>query len=111
VPWRQLAWQFANDRHNWRRPWDQKRRRFLTPTLLILQDPDLLEQVKQHILVQHENAASAWQINIRSVAASYQALMTPIFSNEPLTYSMWATKYCLPWQARQLQQKSNCHTP
>jgi multiphosphoryl transfer protein len=45
--------------------------------LLILQDPDLLEQVKQAILVGHENAASAWQTSIRSVAATYQGLNDP----------------------------------
>jgi phosphocarrier protein FPr len=52
--------------------------------LLILQDPDLLEQVKRCILDQRENAASAWQTNIRSVAASYQALNDPYFQQRAI---------------------------
>ncbi len=52
--------------------------------LLILQDPDLLEQVKQTILEQHENAASAWQTSIRSVAATYQGLNDPYFQQRAI---------------------------
>lgn len=52
--------------------------------LLILQDPDLLEAVKERILVQGENAAWAWQTCIRSVASTYQGLDDPYFQQRAI---------------------------
>lgn len=42
--------------------------------LLILQDPDLLEDVRQRIFNQKTNAAAAWYAAIQQVAATYRAL-------------------------------------
>lgn len=45
--------------------------------LLILEDPELLEQVRQSIFYDRENAAAAWHKNITQIAKSYQAVDDP----------------------------------
>ena len=45
--------------------------------LLILQDPDLIQQARLGIDERHENAAFAWNAAITSAAASYRALDDP----------------------------------
>jgi phosphocarrier protein FPr len=42
--------------------------------LLILQDPELIQQTRQAIFEQHQNAAAAWSDAAARVAASYRAL-------------------------------------
>ena len=44
---------------------------------LILQDPELLDQVHERIFHDQENAAAAWHKSITQVAATYQALDDP----------------------------------
>jgi len=45
--------------------------------LLILEDPDLLDQVHERIYQQHKNAAAAWNCSISAVAESYRSLDDP----------------------------------
>src|SRR5512139_2918381 len=45
--------------------------------LLILQDPDLIEQARKGIDKRHENAAFAWNAAIMEAAASYRSLDDP----------------------------------
>src|SRR5574338_177935 len=45
--------------------------------LLILQDPDLIQQARQGIDERHENAAFAWSAAITAAAESYRALDDP----------------------------------
>jgi len=45
--------------------------------LLILQDPDLIEQVRERIFKQHDNAAAAWHTIIQATADSYRSLDDP----------------------------------
>jgi phosphocarrier protein FPr len=45
--------------------------------LLILQDPDLLEQVRSFILEDGQNAGMAWDAKIKEIAKSYQTLDDP----------------------------------
>jgi len=42
--------------------------------LLILQDPDLIDQARQAIFTDHKNASAAWNDAAEGVSASYQAL-------------------------------------
>lgn len=67
----------------------RQRRRQLTATLgedqaaifdaheMILQDPDLVERVRNKIMSEKTNASAAWDENIRAVAADFQALDDP----------------------------------
>ena len=45
--------------------------------LLIIEDPDLLDQVHEHIYQKHQNASAAWNCSIASVAESYRSLDDP----------------------------------
>jgi phosphoenolpyruvate-protein phosphotransferase/dihydroxyacetone kinase phosphotransfer subunit len=45
--------------------------------LLILQDPDLLERVRSSIFEGNQNAAAAWDANIKEIAKNYQSLDDP----------------------------------
>lgn len=45
--------------------------------LLILDDPDLLDQVHERIYQEHENASAAWNSCIHAVAESYRSLEDP----------------------------------
>ena len=45
--------------------------------LLILQDPDLLDEVRGRINTSQENAAAAWRDSIEKLAQTYQALNDP----------------------------------
>ena len=45
--------------------------------LLILQDPDLIQQARKGIDERHENAAFAWNAAITAAAESYRALDDP----------------------------------
>jgi phosphocarrier protein FPr len=75
--------------------------------LLVLQDPDLIQQARTGIDERHENAAFAWNAAITAAAESYRALADPlrratapslilIFNNAPPMWRMWVRRYCLP---------------
>ena len=45
--------------------------------VLILQDPELLDKVRERIFIQGKNGAYAWQASINEVAEAYRALADP----------------------------------
>lgn len=52
--------------------------------LLILEDPDLLENVHRRVFEDHRNPAQAWHQSIQEVAANYRALDNPYLQQRAL---------------------------